>query len=111
MTFPEDGPAEDDAFACSSTSSASSAAVAPQLSGLKNQLRKRQPDFSEKRYGFGSFLSFVKAGPGAAACSRWTGTTTAGDYRLHIERLTGGVNRAVTRPPPKLGRIGVVRTP
>lgn len=33
----------------------------PQLSGLKNQLRKRQSDFSEKRYGFNTFLSFVKA--------------------------------------------------
>ncbi len=34
---------------------------APQLSGLKNQLRKRLPDFSEKRFGYGGFLQFVKA--------------------------------------------------
>jgi uncharacterized LabA/DUF88 family protein len=33
----------------------------PYLSGLKNQVRKRQPDFSEKRFGFGGFLQFVKA--------------------------------------------------
>lgn len=33
----------------------------PQLSGLKNQLRKQQPDFSEKRYGFNTFLSFTRA--------------------------------------------------
>jgi hypothetical protein len=33
----------------------------PQLSGLKNQLRKREPGFSEKRYGFNNFLSFVRA--------------------------------------------------
>ena len=33
----------------------------PPLSGLKNQLRKREPDFSEKRYGFNTFLSFAKA--------------------------------------------------
>jgi hypothetical protein len=33
----------------------------PQLSGLKNKLRKHTPDFSEKRYGFNSFLSFAKA--------------------------------------------------
>jgi uncharacterized protein (TIGR00288 family) len=33
----------------------------PQLSGLKNQLRKRRPDFSEKRYGFNGFLTFVRA--------------------------------------------------
>jgi hypothetical protein len=33
----------------------------PQLSGLKNKLRKVQPDFSEKKYGFRGFLQFVKA--------------------------------------------------
>jgi uncharacterized protein (TIGR00288 family) len=31
------------------------------LSGLKSQMRKRQPDFSEKRFGFGGFLQFCKA--------------------------------------------------
>ena len=31
------------------------------LSGLKSQLRKRQPDFTEKRFGFSSFLQFCKA--------------------------------------------------
>jgi uncharacterized protein (TIGR00288 family) len=34
---------------------------APQLSGLKNELRKRQPGFSEKDFGYGGFLQFVKA--------------------------------------------------
>jgi hypothetical protein len=33
----------------------------PQLSGLKDQLRKRRPGFSERRYGFNTFLSFAKA--------------------------------------------------
>lgn len=33
----------------------------PALSGLKNQVRKRQADFSEKRFGYGGFLQFVKA--------------------------------------------------
>ncbi len=33
----------------------------PYLSGLKNQVRKKQPDFSEKRFGYGGFLQFVKA--------------------------------------------------
>ncbi len=32
-----------------------------QLSGLKNKMRRRQNDFTEKRFGFGSFLQFVKA--------------------------------------------------
>jgi len=31
------------------------------LSGLKNQLRKRNPGFSEKQYGFSGFLQFCKA--------------------------------------------------
>jgi len=31
------------------------------LSGLKNQLRKKQPGFSEKKFGFGGFLQFCKA--------------------------------------------------
>lgn len=33
----------------------------PELSGLKNELRKRQPGFSEKDFGYGGFLQFVKA--------------------------------------------------
>jgi uncharacterized LabA/DUF88 family protein len=35
------------------------------LTGLKNQLRKRQSDFSEKKYGYGGFLQFVKAAQAA----------------------------------------------
>ncbi len=31
------------------------------LSGLKTQLRKAQPDFSEKKFGYGGFLQFCKA--------------------------------------------------
>ena len=34
---------------------------APPLSGLKDQLRKRDEDFSEKDFGFSSFLQFCKA--------------------------------------------------
>ena len=33
----------------------------PPLSGLKDQLRKKKPGFSEKDYGYGGFLQFVKA--------------------------------------------------
>lgn len=35
---------------------------APPLSGLKDELRKRNPGFSEKNFGYGGFLQFVKAG-------------------------------------------------
>ncbi|MCB0996402.1 MAG: NYN domain-containing protein [Acidimicrobiales bacterium] len=31
------------------------------LSGLKNELRKRRPEFSEKQLGFGGFLQFCRA--------------------------------------------------
>ena len=31
------------------------------MSSLKNELRKRQKGFSEKNYGYGGFLQFVKA--------------------------------------------------
>ena len=34
---------------------------APHLSGLKTQMRKEQPDFSEKKFGYGGFLQFAKA--------------------------------------------------
>jgi uncharacterized LabA/DUF88 family protein len=33
----------------------------PHLSGLKNRVRKVQPDFSEKKYGYRGFLQFCKA--------------------------------------------------
>jgi hypothetical protein len=33
----------------------------PPLSGLKDQVRKREPDFSEKDLGYGGFLQFCKA--------------------------------------------------
>jgi hypothetical protein len=35
--------------------------AAPHLSGLKTELRKQQPDFSEKKFGYRSFLQFCKA--------------------------------------------------
>ena len=31
------------------------------MSGLKNKVRKVQPGFSEKTFGYGTFLQFVKA--------------------------------------------------
>jgi uncharacterized LabA/DUF88 family protein len=34
---------------------------APHLSGLKNQVRKAQPGFSEKKYGYSGFLQFCRA--------------------------------------------------
>ncbi|MGB7861369.1 MAG: NYN domain-containing protein [Acidimicrobiia bacterium] len=51
------------------------------LSGLKNQLRKSRPGFSEKKFGYGGFLQFCKA-----AATRGLITLTwdesAGDYTV-----------------------------
>ena len=44
---------------------------------------RREPDFSEKRFGFGSFLSFVRAARAQGLLDMdWD--DTVGDYRLHI---------------------------
>jgi uncharacterized LabA/DUF88 family protein len=61
--FPEDVGGEDEAFSLLSdvVRDLEKAEGPPPLSGLKNELRKRQPDFSEKAFGFGGFLQFCKA--------------------------------------------------
>jgi uncharacterized protein (TIGR00288 family) len=62
VTFPAVGGDEDAAFALlRSTVERLAEKAPPHLSGLKTQLRKTQPDFSEKRFGYGGFLQFVKA--------------------------------------------------
>lgn len=61
--FPERSSSEEDAFALltSVVAELTEEGGAPPLSGLKDQLRKRDPAFSEKEFGFGGFLQFVKA--------------------------------------------------
>ncbi|SBT41817.1 PIN domain-containing protein [Micromonospora auratinigra] len=55
------------------------------LSGLKNQLRRARPDFSEKKLGYRSFLQFGKAAAtGGAADLRWD--PDADDYLLTPRR-------------------------
>jgi uncharacterized protein (TIGR00288 family) len=63
VSIPEDDSAEDDAFRLlvKVVGELQAAGDPPQLSGLKNKIRKQMPDFTEKRYGFNSFLSFAKA--------------------------------------------------
>ena len=51
------------------------------LSGLKTQLRKADPNFSEKRFGFGGFLQFVKAA-GARGMVEMAWNDDADDYLL-----------------------------
>lgn len=81
MTFPQDEPAEDEAFRL--LVDVVRDLRSPQLSGLKDQLRKRRPDFSEKRYGFNNFLSFAKAARARGLVTmEWD--EEPGDYRLGI---------------------------
>jgi uncharacterized LabA/DUF88 family protein len=60
----------------------------PQLSGLKNQLRKQVPAFSEKRYGFNTFLSFTKAAR-ARDLIEMEWDDDAGDYLLRVPETSG----------------------
>ena len=61
--FPEQGSSEETAFELlrSVVTQLQEQEGPPPLSGLKDQLRKRQPSFSEKAFGFGGFLQFCKA--------------------------------------------------
>ena len=53
------------------------------LSGLKNQLRKRQPNFNERRLGYSGFLQFVRAAHARDLVNlQWS--EEAGDYELSI---------------------------
>jgi hypothetical protein len=85
VTFPEDESAEEQAFRLlvDVVGELEERGSRPQLSGLKDQLRKRQPDFSEKRYGFNTFLSFTKAARARNLLAmEWDGDTC--DYLLHV---------------------------
>jgi hypothetical protein len=64
VDFPRDGGGENAAFQLLHDVVAEiegDDADKPFLSGLKNELRKRKRGFSEKAYGYGGFLQFVKA--------------------------------------------------
>lgn len=86
VAFPEDTSAEDEAFALFATTVRdleASAGGPPQLSGLKDQMRKRDPGFSEKRYGFSNFLSFARAARARDLVTMdWD--DDRGDYQLSV---------------------------
>jgi uncharacterized protein (TIGR00288 family) len=57
------------------------------LSGLKNQLRRVRPDFSEKKLGYRSFLQFCKAAATSGAIDlQWS--SEADDYLLTTKTET-----------------------
>jgi hypothetical protein len=63
VSLPTEG-GETEAFALLSgvvTELQDKAGSPPHLSGLKDQVRKHQPGFSEKKYGYGGFLQFCRA--------------------------------------------------
>ena len=53
----------------------------PLLSGLKNQVRKRNPEFSEKKFGYGGFLQFLKAAATKGTSSSSSGMTASATTR------------------------------
>jgi hypothetical protein len=84
VSFPEDESADGDAFRLLAdvVQELQATGSPPQLSGLKDQLRKRLPGFSEKRYGFNTFLSFAKAARARNIVAMdWDESSS--DYLLH----------------------------
>jgi uncharacterized protein (TIGR00288 family) len=63
VDFPTDGGGEEHAFELlrDTVAEIEKRSGSPPLSGLKDLLRRRQPSFSEKDFGYGGFLQFVKA--------------------------------------------------
>ncbi len=85
VSFSEKGQGEEGAFALlrKVVADAQSAGSFPLLSGLKNQLRKVEPGFSEKRYGFSGFLQFCKGARTRGIIDlRWD--DDAGDYVVSV---------------------------
>jgi hypothetical protein len=80
VRFPERAQDEDAAFELLRSTVERLQAKGPvSLSGLKSQLRKRQPDFTEKRFGFSSFLQFCKAAQ-TRGLVEMTPDAESGDY-------------------------------
>jgi uncharacterized protein (TIGR00288 family) len=63
VDFPQGAAGQEEAFALLKDVVASLGT--PQLAGLKSEMRKRQRDFTEKRFGYGGFLQFCKAAQAA----------------------------------------------
>ncbi len=59
------------------------------LSGLKTKVRKRDPDFSEKKFGYGGFLQFCKAAR-ARGYVEMSWDSDLDDYALNVPDRQGG---------------------
>jgi len=85
VSFPVAGTSENPSFAVlqEAVGSLASADRGAPLSGLKNEIRKRQAKFSEKRLGYSSFLQFVKAAA-ARGYVDYEWDEEQGDYMLTV---------------------------
>jgi uncharacterized protein (TIGR00288 family) len=88
VEFPADGGGEGQAFDLlhDVVTELEQRTGAPPLSGLKNELRKRKADFSEKNYGYNGFLQFVKAAAAKGVVDlEWD--DAAEDYILYTDAV------------------------
>jgi len=81
VTFPAKGRGEQEAFGLLNdiVASLEEGDAQVSLSGLKNEIRKHDPEFSEKKYGYSGFLQFVKAAR-ARGFVAYSWDEAAGDY-------------------------------
>jgi uncharacterized LabA/DUF88 family protein len=85
VQFPTAGSGENEAFRLMAdvVSDLSKRGNPVYLSGLKNQLRKRDQSFSEKKFGYAGFLQFCKAAA-TRGLIELTWDEEAGDYRVTV---------------------------
>jgi hypothetical protein len=76
---------------------------APHMPGLKNLLRKRQRDFTEKRYGYGGFLQFCKAAQ-AQGYVEMEWDDKADDYVLRATDAKPSDEKEPAAPAPRTSR-------
>ena len=91
VSFPEHSRSEEDAFALlrDVVGELEEAGSPAPLSGLKDHLRRRSPEFSEKEFGFGGFLQFCKAARARGIVSmEWD--EDVDDYVLRVKAPDSG---------------------
>jgi hypothetical protein len=85
VSFPEHAAPEDQAFELlrDVVERTQKRSGAPTLSGLKDRMRKRDSEFSEKQFGYGGFLQFVRAAQARGIVDlAWD--DGAEDYRVRV---------------------------
>ena len=91
VTLPDRVGGEDEAFALLSdvVAQLEKRSGPPHLSGLKDRMRKREADFTEKRFGYATFLQFAKAAQARGIIAMdWDGD--AEDYLVRTPDAAAG---------------------